>query len=181
MLWSPCNFSLYVIFLKFFFYFFNEFCRVFLTFFSFGINKLFNFIIVIWIQKSKTYVLQFPFYSSHPDSMGNWRINFKSFFRFFQLFFRRHIFQCSHIMKSICQLYNYNPNIFRHCNNHFSYIFQFFTICSRQISKFCNAIHKFFYICSKIILYIRQRNKRIFNYIMKQPSHNRICVHTHIN
>ena len=69
-------------------------------------------------------------------------------------------------MEPVRKLNNYNSYIFRHCNNHFSYIFYFFAVCSRKISQFCNSIYKLAHIFSKCILYIRQCYQCIFYNIM---------------
>ena len=109
----------------------NSTCVLF-PLFSLRIYQFPNFLIFFWLQISETNILKFPFY--HSNSMSNRCINFYRFLRFLNLLFRFHILQSPHIMQSIRQFYNYNPNIISHCNDHFSNVLDSLTISSWQIS-----------------------------------------------
>ncbi|MNJ47052.1 hypothetical protein D3C77_421970 [compost metagenome] len=90
-------------------------------------------------------------------------------------------FERPHVMQTVCELNDNNPDVLCHGNEHFPVVFilLFFLGLKLNALQLRQPVHKHGAIAAKVIINFFQGNGRIFNYIMKQGRNNRECVHLH--
>ena len=85
----------------------------------------------------------------------------------------------THIVKSVCKLYDYNTDILAHCKKYLSDILGFLFVLSESFHLFqlCNAVYKHCNVSSEILLQFFQRARSILHNVMKKCSTDSVSIH----
>ena len=110
---------------------FDNIVYKFLTFTLSQSHFIYKIIVYIRFQIFQGEIIQFDFDLGNTEAHRNRRINIHRLACFFLLFFRSHILQGTHVVKSVCKLDQNNTDILCHRKEHLTKIFclQFHFIC----------------------------------------------------
>ena len=142
-------------------------------------NFFHQVIVDLRFQILQRQVIQFHLDLGNTKPLGDGRIDVHGFPGFFLLFRRRPVFGGPHIVKPVCQLYQYNPDILGHGQKHFSEILCLYLHLVRrivQLAQLGHAVHNQFHFFAELFLQFFRRHDGIFHHIVEQAGHNGLFV-----
>ena len=87
-----------------------------------AVNELYELIIIVRMQITKTQVLKLPLDLIDTESACERNVDIKRFLGFFDLLLRTHGLQSPHVVQTVCELYEYDSDIVRKRNEHLAHV-----------------------------------------------------------
>ena len=140
---------------------------------------LHQIVIDLGVRISQRQIVQLHLNFGYPQTHGNGRIDIHGLPGLLQLLFWRHIFQCPHIVKTVRQLNQYNPDILRHGQEHFPQILRLqFQLIRRigQLSQFGHTVHQKRHLLAELLGNFFHCHPGILHRVMEKPCHNGLFV-----
>ena len=114
-------------------------------------------------------IVQFNLNLGNTKSLGDWRIDIHGFFRFFLLLLWLHVFQCTHIVQTVSQLYNNDTDILCHGKKHLTKILCLYIQLIRrirQLSQLGNTVYDQCHFVTEFLPDFFIGHNCIFHYIV---------------
>ena len=160
-------------------YFLSNLIKKFLALLFFHREVILNLLVCNRVKVAYSQILKFLLDCSDTETVSNRSVNLKGFERFFSLFMRRHMLECTHIVQSVRKFNNNYTDILVHGNKHFAYIFSlnFLTGGKRNLSQLCYAVNQQCHIVAEIFADIFQVIFCILYHIVQKCADNTLVVH----
>ena len=156
----------------------NHLFYQFFTFPTLLLHHVGNFVKFHFIEITERQIFQLPLDTGNPQAMSQGCVNFHCFSRNPLLLILAQMLERPHIVETVCQFDQNNPNILRHGHQHLTVIFCQLLLVGfvLDLTQLGNPIYDHAYIRPKLSFQIIQRRTGILDHIMKKAAGNRYCV-----
>ena len=137
-----------------------------------------NFVKFHFIEITEGQIFQLPLDTGNSQAMSQGCVDFHCFSGNPLLLILAQMLQRPHIVETVCQFDQNNPNILRHGHQHLAMVFRQLLLVGfvLDLAQLGNPIHNHAHIRPKLSFQIIQRRTGILNHIMQKAAGNRYRI-----